>query len=520
MKSLQKFSPSHPSRRDFVKNVFIGATATILTDSLQPLFAQGCADGPTLTYYTQHIVDKTLGINEKFILPRGLEAKILLRSMHPLEKGGVLWHEAPDGAAIVLYNDEQLSNLGYEAGAYGYVSNSEALPSKKGGARVADFDAKGNLIQIRNVLWGTTRNCQLCLTPWNTILSFEETVGGQAWETNLALEPEFFSHPHLGKFQHESGFFDTRTYRRDGISKLFMTEDDQNAFFYQFVGAPNNGLSENGGQLSALSVFSNGELIKDLSEYSAEDIGQMNLTASWTPIHDHDALLDRDQFPATFFNGSEGVWMISDHVFFSTKFDNRIWRLNLSNPEVITIHLHYDQALKNRSAELTFELKNANDGLFGNLFGKETKPLDKHFSEIYEVDQLAGIPENFGEDEFDFQNVLLVAEDKNDNQIPPAYHPESLLQVMALRPAPSSRTNCDANKLWAFPLVQVLDHCGKSKYYDSEITGIAIKPDLTGFYGSSQRGKKSPDRSGQNGCTFEIVENTPGRFKEILAGKF
>jgi len=76
------------------------------------------------------------------------------------------FHTDPDGAATFV--DESASN----PGGWVYVSNSET-DFKKGGVGAVKFDAKGNVIDYRMVLTGTTRNCNGGKTDWNTWISCE-----------------------------------------------------------------------------------------------------------------------------------------------------------------------------------------------------------------------------------------------------------------------------------------------------------------------------------------------------------
>ena len=76
-------------------------------------------------------------------------------------KSTLPFHSSPDGAAVI-----PLTN-----GGYVYVSNSE-VPEKRGGVFALYFDDAGNVVDYKQLLSGSTRNCSGGATPWKVSCSF------------------------------------------------------------------------------------------------------------------------------------------------------------------------------------------------------------------------------------------------------------------------------------------------------------------------------------------------------------
>jgi uncharacterized protein len=87
------------------------------------------------------------------------------------------FHDNPDGAAIVPLNAT-------DGGGFVYVSNSESLKNVGGGAYALYFDDAGRPRGYKQLLGGTSWNCNGGLTPWNTWVSCEEYPGGHCYQTD------------------------------------------------------------------------------------------------------------------------------------------------------------------------------------------------------------------------------------------------------------------------------------------------------------------------------------------------
>jgi hypothetical protein len=88
-------------------------------------------------------------------------------------KSTLPFHSSPDGAAVF-----PLTN-----GGYVYVTNSE-VTEKRGGVYGVYFDDAGNVVDYKQLLSGTTRNCSGGATPWKTYVSCEEFGSGQCYQVD------------------------------------------------------------------------------------------------------------------------------------------------------------------------------------------------------------------------------------------------------------------------------------------------------------------------------------------------
>lgn len=98
------------------------------------------------------------------------------------DKSSLPFHSSPDGAAVF-----PLTN-----GGYVYVSNSE-VQDKRGGVYGVYMDDNGNVVDYKQLLSGTTRNCSGGATPWKTYVSCEEYGSGQCYQ----VDPDPASEHHL-----------------------------------------------------------------------------------------------------------------------------------------------------------------------------------------------------------------------------------------------------------------------------------------------------------------------------------
>lgn len=111
------------------------------------------------------VVDTKLGIQ----LCKGMSARVIAQANQPIRLANgsmstIPFHSMPDGAAIIPMDDD---------GGYVYISNSE-MKEKKGGVYGLYFNKHGDIIDYKQLLSGTTRNCSGGKTTWSSWLSCEE----------------------------------------------------------------------------------------------------------------------------------------------------------------------------------------------------------------------------------------------------------------------------------------------------------------------------------------------------------
>ncbi len=257
------------------------------------------------------LADTWLDEVHRAVLPRGASLRIVARSGQSAVDGGAYaWHGAPDGGACFATDD----------GGWVYVSNSElpdALGAPDGGAGALRFGADGSLVDSYPILEGTRLNCAGGRTPWQTWLSCEEHASGLVYECDPLGKRPAVARPALGAFRHEAVAIDPAS----GLA--YLTEDEPDGCLYRFDPRRRDDLSAG------------------LLEVAVADGMQLG----WQPVSDVGAARQplRYQVPeAARFRGGEGIVWHDGHVYFTTKHDNRVWKLQVASGRLAVI---YDASL-------------------------------------------------------------------------------------------------------------------------------------------------------------------------------
>lgn len=246
------------------------------------------------------------------MLPKGFTSRILAVSGDLVTGTDYVWHGAPDGGAVFPQPD----------GGWVYTSNSE-IPAA-GGVGALRFDAAGEVVDGYRILSGTSMNCAGGPTPWGTWLSCEEHPLGLVHECEVGGAGQGVPMPALGMFAHEAVTVDP------GRQQLYLTEDTTDGRFYRFTPAAYPDLSE--GLLEVLFVDFAGQ-------------------ATWQPALNPDQPQSRNRLEGSaVFSGGEGVWFDDDHVYFTTKGDDRVWDLDVAAQRLTVL---YDAEVLGEDAPLT-----------------------------------------------------------------------------------------------------------------------------------------------------------------------
>ncbi|MEV4992498.1 alkaline phosphatase PhoX [Streptomyces niveus] len=266
-------------------------------------------------------------------LPAGFTSRVVARSGQTVPGTSYTWHNAPDGGACYA-----------DGSGWIYVSNSEINPS--GGAGAVRFSSAGAITGAYRILAGTRQNCAGGSTPWNTWLSCEEVTRGYVYETDPWGVKAAVRRDAMGLFKHEAA-------AADPVRKvIYLTEDETNGCFYRFTPTTWGDLSAGTLQVLRAGTATSGSF-------------------TWVTVPDPDGspTQTRDQVSgAKRFNGGEGCYYADGSVWFTTKGDNRVWRVD---PAAGTYELTYDDSLVSGGGAPLTGVDNVTGSSSGDLYVAE-----------------------------------------------------------------------------------------------------------------------------------------------------
>ncbi|MEV0779490.1 alkaline phosphatase PhoX [Streptomyces sp. NPDC050433] len=267
------------------------------------------------------------------LLPAGFTSRVIARSGQSVPGTSYTWHNAPDGGACYA-----------DGSGWIYVSNSEINPS--GGAGAVRFSSAGAITGAYRILSGTRQNCAGGSTPWNTWLSCEEVTRGYVYETDPWGVKAAVRRDAMGLFKHEAAAADPVR------EVIYLTEDETNGCFYRFTPTTWGDLSTGTLEVLRAGTATSGSF-------------------TWATVPDPDGspTQTRDQVSgAKRFNGGEGCYYADGSVWFTTKGDNRVWRVD---PAAATYELTYDDSLVSGGGAPLTGVDNVTGSSSGDLFVAE-----------------------------------------------------------------------------------------------------------------------------------------------------
>ncbi|WP_154222452.1 alkaline phosphatase PhoX [Marinicella rhabdoformis] len=260
---------------------------------------------------TQQLQLKASDANGLMLLS-GFTSRVVATEGLPVVDGGdYLWHKAPDGGAV--FEDTDGSN----PSGWIYVSNCES--NSFGGVGAIKFNAQGAVIDGYRILNNTLRNCAGGKTPWGTWLSAEEVDQGLVWECDPQGVDSAVAYTSLGTFKHEAAAIDPVG------EVVYLTEDKPDGCFYRTVLRDYPDLSQGTLQVAEM-IQANGEMQLAWHDIPEPNPGSKDVQTRYQVVE------------ATAFNGGEGIWYHDGDIYFSTKGDNKIWRLALGTQIIAVIY--------------------------------------------------------------------------------------------------------------------------------------------------------------------------------------
>ena len=233
-----------------------------------------------------------------------------------------------------------------------------------GGCGAISFNAQAEVDDAYSILTGTKQNCAGGFTPWQTWISCEESRSGKCFECDPFAPGQGVAKPALGIFAHEAFALDEQR------ATAYLTEDTRDGRFYRWVAAPedridNGRLGLEKGRLQVMNIAG----YADDCYPDSDALVRGQLPVSWVDVSSPELRQDKHRgrlrrkakiVPGTTFAGGEGLWQyrlptdiakplqpkggkVPDTlIFWTTKYDNRVWCLDVANQ---VVELIFDNAL-------------------------------------------------------------------------------------------------------------------------------------------------------------------------------
>lgn len=300
-------------RRDFLRAAGLVAAGTAVLPAVMESAAGAARTVGTVKYpYGPLGPPDPNGVR----LPDGFRSRVVAITDEAVPGTDYVWHSAPDGGACF--------KVPRGHGDFVYVSNSETVGQLGGGASAIRFERDGTVDDAYRILSDTNINCAGGATPWKTWLSGEEHDDGQVWECDPFEASQGVARPALGIFKHEAVAVDPAD------RKLYLTEDAPDGRLYRFT--PDDYPSLESGRLQVARVVTDGTFAPEATTVRRGRV-------KWVTVSDGPVGATRPRpDDSTAFNGGEGIWRSRRSVFFTTKGDNRVWMLDLSNRKLSVIY--------------------------------------------------------------------------------------------------------------------------------------------------------------------------------------